>query len=250
MEAAAVLSLEHVSHRFGAVAAVCDVSLAVAPGERRVILGANGAGKTTLFNVISGDLRPSSGEVRFCGRNVSRLSTERRIPLGMRRTYQTSLVFGGLTVRECLFLALRGIGPRRFAAARRAIACPEMAEADRIAESAGLATVLHTLAGELSHGECRQLEIGMASVGQPYLLLLDEPAAGLSPVERRWLLDALRALPRSVALLMIEHDVDLALAIADRVTFLHNGQLIADGTPAEIARDARVHDIYLGKHGR
>jgi branched-chain amino acid transport system ATP-binding protein len=248
MVAAAVLSLEHVSHRFGSVAAVCDVSLAVAPGERRVILGANGAGKTTLFNVISGDLHPSSGEVRLFGRNVNRLPVERRIRLGMRRTYQTSLVFSGLTVRECLFLALRGVGTRRFAAERRAAACPEMAEADRIAESVGLANVLGALAGELSHGERRQLEIGMASVGQPCLLLLDEPAAGLSSVERRRLLDALRVLPRSVALLMIEHDVDLALAIADRVTFLHNGELITEGTPAEIESDARIHDIYMGKH--
>ncbi len=243
------LSLQHVSHRFGAVAAVCNVSLAVAPGERRAILGANGAGKTTLFNLISGDLRPSSGEIRFFGRNVNRVPTERRIRLGMRRTYQTSLVFGGLTVRECLFLALRGVGRRRFAVGRRAAACPEMAEADRIAESVGLAEVRGTPAGELSHGECRQLEIAMASVGLPRLLLLDEPAAGLSLIERRRLLDALRALPRSVALVMIEHDVDLALGIADRVTFMHNGELIADGTPAEIAADTRVHDIYMGKHG-
>jgi len=248
MEGDHTLSLEHVSRRFGAVVAVCDVSLVVAVGERRAILGANGAGKTTLFDLISGDLRPSSGQILFFGQNINRLSTERRIRLGMRRTYQTSLVFGGLSVRECLFLALRGAGRRRLAVRRRAAACPEMAEADRVAESVGLGHALCTLTGELSHGDRRLLELGMASVGQPLLLLLDEPAAGLSILERSRLLETLLALPRSVTLLMIEHDVEIALAIADRVTVMHNGQRIIEGTPAEIASDTQVHDIYMGKH--
>ena len=123
-----------------------------------------------------------------------------------------------------------------------------MAEADRIAEEFSLGHALHTPAGELSHGGRRQLELGMASAGQPRLLLLDGPAAGLSPAERQRLVETLRALPRTVTLLLIEHDMDVALGIADRVTVMHNGAQMAEGTPAEIAANARVHDIYMGKH--
>jgi branched-chain amino acid transport system ATP-binding protein len=242
------LSVEHVTHHFGAVAAVCDFSLSIAPGERRVILGPNGAGKTTLFNLIAGDIRPSSGEIFFFGVNITRLTTERRIRLGMRRTYQTPSMFVGLTVRECLFLALRGVKNWRFAVACRAASCPEMDVADRKGTSIGLASVLHTLAGALSHNESRQLELGLACVGQPRLILVDEPAAGLSAIERHRLLATLRALPRSITLLMIEHDVDIAMGVADHITVMHNGQRIAEGTPAEIASNPRVHDIYMGKH--
>ena len=242
------LRLDKVNVRFRALAAVRDFSLAILPSERRVIIGPNGAGKTTLFNLISGDLRPISGEVRFFGRNVCRLPTERRIRLGMRRTYQTALVFGGLTVRECLFLGIRGLGKGRFAIESNAASYSEMDEADRIGESVGLGHVLHKLAGELSHGDQRQLELGMASSGKPRLLLLDEPTAGLSAAERQRLLSSLQALPREITLLMIEHDMEIALAIADRVTVMHDGRQIAEGTPAEIVSDAMVHDMYMRKH--
>lgn len=238
------LIVNRISHRFGAAVAVDDVSMVIQSGERRILLGANGAGKTTLFNVISGDLRQSFGSVIFFGRDISRLSTCRRIRLGMRRTYQTSLAFARLSVRECLFLALRGVGRGRFALGYPAPACPEMEEAETAARRAGLGDALHVRAGELSHGGSRQLEIAMAVVGEPRLLLLDEPAAGLSGDSRAVLLNTLRALPRSVTLLMIEHDVDLALALADRVSVLHSGQLAAEGTPEEIASNRRVHDIY------
>ena len=242
------LVLEGVSRRFGAVHAVLPMTLAVAAGERRALLGANGAGKTTLFNVIAGDVRPSTGRIRMFGQDVTRLPTQRRIRLGMRRTYQTSLVFAGLTVRECLFLAERGIGSGRFSL-RRAAKCPEMHAADSIAERVGLERMRNVRAGELSHGEARQLELGMATAGTPRLLLLDEPAAGLSLVERHRLLGLLRDLPPSLTLVMIEHDMEIALQAVDRVTVMHNGAVVADGTPNEIAADARVHDIYMGRHG-
>jgi branched-chain amino acid transport system ATP-binding protein len=242
------LLLETVSRRFGAVRAVLPMTLSVAAGERRALLGANGAGKTTLFNVIAGDLPPSTGQIRMFGQDVTRLPTQRRIRLGMRRTYQTSLVFAGLTVRECLFLAERGLGDRRFSW-RRAAHCPEMHAADRLAERVGLERMRHIKAGALSHGEARQLELGMATAGSPRLLLLDEPAAGLSLAERHRLIDLLRDLPRSLTLVMIEHDMDVALQSVDRVTVMHNGAVVTEGTPREIAADARVHDIYMGKHG-
>ena len=242
------LLLQGVSRRFGALTAVQPMTLSIAVGERRALLGANGAGKTTLFNVIAGDLPPSTGSIRMFGQDVTRLPTHRRIRLGMRRTYQTSLVFAGLTVRECLFLAVRGIGASRFSLGR-ADASPDMHSADAIAERVGLQAMRHVKAGELSHGEARQLELGMVTAGEPRLLLLDEPAAGLSLVERHRLLGLLRDLPRSLTLVLIEHDMEIALQTVDRVTMMHNGALVADGTPDEIAADPRVHDIYMGKHG-
>ncbi len=244
------LDLAGVSRQFGALTALRTISLALPAGERHAILGANGAGKTTLFNLIAGDLRPSGGRVTMFGTDVTRLPTWRRIRLGLRRTYQTSLVFGGLTVRQCLFLAARGITGQRFAVFPQAESCPEMIEAKRLAERVGLDTRLGALAGELSHGEARQLELGMAMVGDPKLLLLDEPAAGLSAGERRNLLTLLQGLPRSITLLLIEHDMDIALQAADRITVMHNGAHVVSGTPDEIAADQTVHDIYMGRHGR
>ena len=242
------LVLDRVSRRFGALTALHEISLGVRPGERRAILGANGAGKTTLFNLIAGDLPASTGHVWLFGHDVTRLPTHRRVRLGMRRTYQTSLVFGRLTVRECLFLAVRGVRGGSFAVNRPASRCAEMAEAERLAGQVGIGQALDTRAGELSHGEARQLELGMASAGEPRLLLLDEPAAGLSLAERRRLLSLLRALPRSLTLVLIEHDMDVALQAVDQVTVLHNGRRVAEGTPDEIASDPQVHAIYMGSH--
>ncbi len=244
------LRLDAVSRRFGALTALQPISLALPAGERHAILGANGAGKTTLFNLIAGDLRPSGGRIAMFGTDMTRLATWRRIRLGLRRTYQTSLVFGGLTVRQCLFLAARGIRGRRFAVFSSAAAGVEMTEAKQLAERVGLDTRLDVLAGELSHGEARQLELGMAMVGEPRLLLLDEPAAGLSTGERRNLLTLLQALPHAITLLLIEHDMDIALQAADRITVMHNGAYVVSGTPNEIAANPTVHDIYMGRHGR
>lgn len=243
------LQTDRLECRFRAVKAVGGVSLTVAPGERHAILGANGAGKTTLFNLIAGDVMPTGGRVLAFGRDITRLPVRKRIRLGMRRTYQTSLVFSGLTVRQSLFLAVRGVKGGRFAVGRLASRSPQMEEADAIADRVGLSAVRGRLAGSLSHGERRQLELGMAMAGDPKLLLLDEPAAGLSPNERVLLLSLLRGLPRSVTLVMIEHDMDIALQAVDRVTVMHNGVVVAAGDPGEIASNETVHAIYMGRHG-
>src|SRR5262245_898529 len=185
MPSVPALQLESVTHRYGAAVAVANVTLRVAAGERHVLLGANGAGKTTLFNIVLGDLNPAAGRVLLFGSEASRLSPHRRIRLGMRRTYQTSSTFAGLTVRECLFLAVRGVGAGRFSLVNGATSDPDMEAAAVAGRKVGLEAILGTCAGTLSHGERRQLEIAMATVGEPRLLLLDEPAAGLSPAERQ-----------------------------------------------------------------
>ncbi len=242
------LAIEGVGRRFGALHAVRDVPIKVAAGERRAILGANGAGKTTLFNLVAGDIPPSQGRILMFGRDVTGLRVEKRVRNGLRRTYQTSLMFAGLTVRQSLFLAVRGVTGGRMSALRPARRLAEMAAGERLAERLHLAHVLDTPCGALSHGERRQLELAMALAGEPRLLLLDEPAAGLSPREREMLLKLLLDLPRAVTLVMIEHDMDIALRAVDQVSVMHNGRLVAEGTPREIENDRTVHDIYMGKH--
>ena len=243
-----ILRIDALECRFGAVKAVGGVSLRVAEGERHAILGANGAGKTTLFNLVTGDIRPTGGRVTAFGRDITQLPVRKRIRLGLRRTYQTSLVFGGLTVRQSLFLAVRGVTGARFSVSGLASRSTHMAEADQLAARVGLGDVCGRPAGSLSHGERRQLELGMALAGEPRLLLLDEPAAGLSPSERVLLLALLRGLPRSITLVMIEHDMDIALQSVDRVTVMHNGLVVAEGDPASIAANETVHAIYMGRH--
>ena len=243
-----MLLIEALACQFGAVKAVGGVTLAVPDGERHAILGANGAGKTTLFNLIAGDVRPTGGRVFAFGRDITRMAVRQRIRLGLRRTYQTSLVFSGLTVRQSLFLAVRGVKGARFAVHECASRSADMDGAQALAAAVGLEGVSGRLAGSLSHGERRQLELGMALAGEPKLLLLDEPAAGLSPSERVLLLTLLRSLPRSITLVMIEHDMDIALQAVDRVTVMHNGLIVAAGDPAEIADNETVHAIYMGRY--
>ena len=242
------LSAEGLVRRFGALTAVRDVTLRVAHGERRAVLGANGAGKTTLFNLIAGDLRPTSGRILLFGEDITRLPANRRVHKGLHRTYQKSLVFAGLSARENLFVAVRGVRGRHFSIASKAACGDEMAEVEDLAARLHLIGVLECPAGELSHGEQRQLELAMALAGKPRVLLLDEPAAGLSPSERQALLAMIRALPRDLTLVMIEHDMDIALSSVDLVTVMHNGDVLAEGTPAAIAANQKVHDIYMGQN--
>ncbi len=244
--AAHALELQGVSRRFGGLVAVRDVSLALEPGERRAIIGPNGAGKTTLFNLITGDLRPTNGTIRFFGRDVTTLPPYQRIRLGLARTYQTPLVFPRLSVAENLYLALRGVRPWRLSVRFPRRSDPEFQEVTALAEQVGLAHALRALAGALSHGEQRQLELGMALASRPRLLLLDEPAAGLSPGEREHLTTLLLALDPGMTVLLIEHDMDVAFQVAQRVTVLHEGSVIAEGTPEEIAANPIVQQVYLG----
>jgi len=241
------LSTASVTVRFGAVAALQDVSLDIPSGERRALIGPNGAGKTTLFDVITGARRPTSGRVVLAGADVTPLSTSRRARLGLARTFQRSALFPNLTVAANLALAVRSrtnagwrIWPSR---KERKVAVEVSSRLD----AAGLAPMALRRASTLAHGEQRALEIELALATEPRLLLLDEPMAGLSGAERQAAVMRLRSLPEEVTLVLVEHDLDVVFAVAQRISVLDHGVLIADGTPAEIRADHRVQEVYLGR---
>jgi branched-chain amino acid transport system ATP-binding protein len=240
------LELMGVSRSFGALRAIDDVSFTVEAGERRAVIGANGAGKTTLFNVVTGDYPVTAGRVRFFGDDVTDLPAFERIRSGLRRTYQSSLLFRDLTVRDNLFLAVRGVARGRMSFIRPGPASTTRRAAEELLERVRLTHVGDELVSALAHGQQRQLEIGMALAGAPRLILFDEPAAGLSPAERRELVELLRALPPHMGFILIEHDLDIALRVVDRVTVLHYGRVLKHGTPDEIETDAEVQAIYMG----
>jgi branched-chain amino acid transport system ATP-binding protein len=241
-----ILRLRGVGRRFGGVHAVRDVDLEIRPGERRAILGPNGAGKTTLFNVISGEFPPTAGRIELFGRDVTVEPARKRARLGLSRTFQTSKLFLGMTVEDNLYLALLGVrsGHLRPIRTRQDSALREKARA--MATRVGLEEAVESLVGELSHGEQRQLEVGMARATDPKLMMLDEPAAGLSRAERVRLTEMLRELDPAITLILIEHDMDVALGVAGWVTMMHNGSVLVEGTPEEIRANQTVHDLYLG----
>jgi len=244
--AAPILRLRGIGRRFGGVVAVSGVDLEVRPGERRAILGPNGAGKTTLFNLISGEFPPTGGSIELFGRDVTALPARTRARMGLSRTFQTSRLFGGLTVDDNLYLAVLGVHDGHFRLINRG-EDTEMRERGRaMAEAVGLSDKLDELVAELSHGEQRQLEVGMARAADPQLMMLDEPAAGLSRAERVKLTELLLSLDPSITLILIEHDMDVALRVAEWVTMMHDGKVIVEGTPAEIRANELVHDLYLG----
>ncbi|MBA2641480.1 MAG: ATP-binding cassette domain-containing protein [Actinobacteria bacterium] len=238
-----------VGRRFGGLVAVRDVDLDVSAGGRHAILGPNGAGKTTLFNVISGDLRASSGTVELFGRDVTLTPARKRTRLGLARTYQQSRMLLGLSVEDSIYLSVLGVGaghlrpvklPRKDAALR-----------ERAYEAARRAAIEHKLpelVGNLSHGEHRQVALAMALAAEPEILMLDEPASGLSRGERQLLTELLLALDERITLILIEHDMDVALTVAERVTMMHDGRVIVEGTPDEIRANELVHALYLGRH--
>jgi branched-chain amino acid transport system ATP-binding protein len=241
-----LLQLRGIGRRFGGVEAVAEVDLTVGAGERRAILGPNGAGKTTLFNLISGEFPPTSGRVELFGRDVTDAPARSRARMGLSRTFQTSRLFGGLSVEDNLYLAVLGVGAGhlRLINGRADVDMRDRARA--MAETVGLTERLETLVAELSHGEQRQLEVGMARVAEPKLMMLDEPAAGLSRAERVNLTERLLNLDPGVTLILIEHDMDVALRVAKWVTMMHDGRVIVEGTPDEIRANERVHALYLG----
>jgi branched-chain amino acid transport system ATP-binding protein len=244
--AAPILRLRGVGRRFGGVHAVKDVDLEIRPGERRAILGPNGAGKTTLFNVISGEFGPTSGSIELFGRDVTSEPGRKRARLGLSRTFQTSKLFLGLTVEDNLYLAVLGArdGHLRIVRSRKDAQMRERAR--EMAGVVGLEDVLDREVGELSHGEQRQLELGMARATGPKLMMLDEPAAGLSRAERVRLTELLLDLDPEITLILIEHDMDVALGVAEWVTMMHNGTVLVEGTPEEIRANETVHELYLG----
>ena len=242
------LVLQGVTRAFGALRAVDDVSITVTAGQKYAVLGSNGAGKTTLFNAITGDFPPTSGRILFFGEDITALPPYERIRKGLRRTYQSSLLFKELSVRDNLFLAVRGVGNGRFSFLRAGLGHASSAATDDILHRVRLDHLANELVGNLAHGQQRQLEIGMALAGAPRLILFDEPAAGLSPAERRELVVLLRSLPSHMSYVLIEHDLDIALRVVERVTVMHNGRVLKHGTPEEIENDAQVQAIYMGAH--
>ncbi len=243
------LVLEGVTRAFGALRAVDDVSLSVLAGEMRAILGANGAGKTTLFNAITGDFPPTTGRIRFFGEDITHMDPFERIRKGMRRTYQSSLLFKDLSVRDNLFLAVRGVSNARFSLRRPGPGHPSSVATQELLERGRLTHIADEMVSNLAHGQQRQLEIAMALAGAPRLILFDEPAAGLSPAERRELVLLLTSLPSHMSFVLIEHDLEIALRVVERVTVMHNGSVIKTGTPSEIENDQQVQAIYMGgKH--
>jgi branched-chain amino acid transport system ATP-binding protein len=243
--------LDSITVQFGGLRAVDNVSLRVAAGARRAIIGPNGAGKTTLFNAITGMVRATSGRVIFDGVDVTRAGVHIRARAGMSRTFQITNLFPNLTVAENMQLALHGASPRKFAMLGSPVLSAE--EAARIERALGLSRLGERSAAPvnaLSYGEQRQLEMAMALATSPKLLLLDEPAAGLSPAERVIVSDVIRGLPRDLTLILIEHDMDLVLQLVDYVTVLDNGKLLVEAPPAEIRTNAAVQDVYLGRARR
>jgi branched-chain amino acid transport system ATP-binding protein len=241
------LRLRGVGRRFGGLHAVRDVDLEVARGERRAILGPNGAGKTTLFNVIAGDFPATAGAVEILGQDVTATHARHRAKLGLARTYQQSRLFLGLTVEDNIYLSILGIERghlRPVIAPRKDKAFRERAR--RAAGQCAIDSKLGEPVGSLSHGEHRQVGLAMALAANPTVLMLDEPCSGLSRGERTLLTELLLALDRSITLLLIEHDMDVALRVAERVTMMHDGRVIVEGTPTEIRANQLVHDLYLG----
>ena len=245
---APLLAIDGLSRRFGALAALNGVSLTLLPRERRAVIGPNGAGKTTLFNVITGQLVPSAGRVVFAGQSLVGLPPYAVARRGISRSFQRTNLFPRLTVIENLRLAAGADGRGSYnllgrGAVRRGA---QLARAAEAAEAVDLTARLGDVAGSLSYGEQRQLEVGVALATRPALVLLDEPTAGMSPEETERMTRMLEGLPREVTLLIIERDMDVVASLADRVTVLHYGEVLTEGTFDEVKADPRVYDVYLG----
>ncbi len=242
------LAVRNLSKSFGGLRVTASLNLAVEPGERRLIIGPNGAGKTTLFNLITGELRPDSGSIQLFGQDVTRIASRKRAHLGMARTYQIITLFPRDTILRNAMLALLGLSPMRWNAWRPLHRQQDLLERARTAlRRVGLDRIADRPLAETSYGEKRRVEIAMALAQNPKVLLLDEPFAGLSIDERRDVSRLLAAIPRDVTIVMIEHDMDTALDLADRISLLHFGEVIVEGTRAEVVANPRTREVYLGE---
>ncbi len=241
------LSISNLCKQFGGLRVTANVNLAVAPGERRLIIGPNGAGKTTLFNLITGEIAPDSGSIRLFEQDITRVPVHRRPHLGMARTYQIITLFASDTIVRNVTLALLGLSPLRWSLLRDLDQQHELVERARAALArVGLAEIADRPLAQTSYGERRRVEIAMALAQDPKVLLLDEPFAGLSIDERRDVRQLLNAIPREVSVVMIEHNMDVALDWAERITLLHFGEVIVEGTRAEVVANPRTREVYLG----
>ncbi|MEV7521492.1 ABC transporter ATP-binding protein [Streptomyces sp. NPDC091371] len=232
-----LLELRGASRHFGSFRALDEVDLAVRPGARHAVIGPNGAGKSTLFGLISGTLPATAGTILLDGRDVTRLPVDRRVGLGIAATFQHSSLFLRETVLENVLLAVQR---------RTGSAGPALARARELLDRVGLPARHGVTAAELSHGERRQLEVAVALGTEPRLLLLDEPAAGMSPAETERLTELIAALPREVTVLLVEHDLDMVFELADTVTVMHLGRHLKTGSPDEVRASAEVQTAYLG----
>ena len=243
----AVLELKGLSKRFGGLHAVQDVDLKVFPGDRKAIIGPNGAGKTTLFNVITGVLPASSGEVLLFGRNITRWPSHRRTALGMARTFQITSLFPKLTVLDNVLLAIKGLRRSKFVMWRPLASYRDVHEkARRLLESAGYWDRRQVEVRNLSHGERRQVEVVLGLASDPKILLLDEPAAGLATGESQDMTAFLKRLDPELAILLIEHDMHVVFDFADHISVLHFGQVVEEGSTDHIRGSGKVQEIYLG----
>lgn len=241
------LRVEGLRKDYGGVTALLDVSLAVEPGERRAIIGPNGAGKTTLFRLISGQAAPTRGRVYLDGDDVTQLPVHARANRGLGQTFQRNNLFPGLTVIDHLRLALQHRRGRAWQMVRPLVSDRALtAEAEARLEALGLHDLRHQPARALAYGQQRALEVALALAAEPRILLLDEPTAGMSPAETAEMIRFIAVLPAGLTLLIVEHDMDVVFTLASRLTVLHNGQVLADGSLAEVRADPRVQSIYLG----
>jgi branched-chain amino acid transport system ATP-binding protein len=242
------LAVKDLDKSFGGLRVTAGVSLAVEPGERRLIIGPNGAGKTTLFNLITGELSPDAGSVSLFDRDITRVPSRRRFHLGLARTYQIITLFPGETLLRNVTLALLGLSRMRWNPfvrldEQRGLA----ARARETLARVGLEGLAERPLRETAYGERRRVEIAMALAQNPRVLLLDEPFAGLSVAERRDVLRLVTEIPRDVTIVMIEHDMDVALDFAERITVLHFGEVVVEGTRREVVDHPRTREIYLGE---
>jgi len=243
----AALQIKDLKKAFGGLPAINGVCLEVAPGERRLIIGPNGAGKTTLFNLVTGDLTADSGSVRLFGRELLGMPTQNRVHLGLARTYQILTLFPRERLVHNVVLSLLGLDVRRWNPWSILTRNRDLYErAHEALERVGLGDSAERIVVETSYGERRRLELAMALAQKPKVLLLDEPLAGLSQGERQSVRALLDTIPRDVTIVMIEHDMDTALGFAERITLLHYGEVIVEGTRAEVVADPRTREVYLG----
>jgi branched-chain amino acid transport system ATP-binding protein len=241
------LTIKDLCKSFGGLHVTTDVNLDIAPGERRLIIGPNGAGKTTLFNLITGELSPDKGTIHLFGQDITRVPSRRRPHMGMARTYQIITLFQQDTIMHNVSLALLGLSPARWNPLIDIKRQGHFVEHARAAlERVGLAHIAERPLAQTSYGERRRVEIAMALAQNPKVLLLDEPFAGLSIDERRDVHKCLMAIPRDVTIVMIEHNMDVALEFAERITLLHFGEVIVEGNRAEVVADPRTREVYLG----
>jgi branched-chain amino acid transport system ATP-binding protein len=243
-----LLRSERLCKSFGSLMAVRDVSLTIMQGEIHAVIGPNGAGKTTLLNVLSGELLPTSGSLFFGGRDITGWTSDRLARVGLGRSFQHSSIFEDLTTFENVRVATQVQLATSMRFFRPARSYPEITQrTHKILADLALLPVAATLAGEISHGEQRLLEVAMLSAIAPKLMLLDEPTSGMGKAETRELIEVLRRLAREHTLVLVEHDMDVVFTLADRVTVLVNGAIMATGAPEEVRRDPGVRSAYLGE---